>query len=394
MRRYSHPSTWTNPLSREKANRIGDLLEKGAAEGVYPGAVLLVAVEGREIFFRKCGCLSFIPEKIPMEKDTVFDLASLTKPLATTMAIMKLVDDKKAELDRPLSGMIAAPLKDKKDLTLRYLLSHSAGFADWKPFYRDLVHYRPEERKRILREWIIEEPLMYNPGEGCLYSDLGFMLLEWIFEEVAETTLPRFMQHTFFGPLSLQKTFLHQGILPPGLKREDVAATEKCAWRQRIIQGEVHDENAFALGGYSGHAGMFATAKEVLTLMNILRDHYLEKRNDFFSPGIVQDFFRRQEIVGDSTRALGWDTPSVSNSSSGRYFSSTSVGQLGFSGTSIWMDLQKDITVVFLTNRIHPHRNNQQIRKFRPLLHDLIMEELLKNGERDTRRDDVPVEKR
>lgn len=369
-----------NPLNRDKANRIEVLLEKGAAEGVYPGAVLLCAVNGRVLFFKECGYLSLIPDKIPTARDTIFDLASLTKPLATTMAIMKLVSDKHVELDRPLSHIIASPLKDKKDLTLRLLLSHSAGLADWRPFYLDLVNYRIEERKRILREWIIKEPFIYNPGEGCLYSDLGFMILEWVIEELAKTTLPLFMQHHFFSPLSLKRTFFHQGTLPSGLKRENIAATERCLWRKRIIQGEVHDENAFALGGYSGHAGLFGTTGEILIMVNLLREHYFEKRKDFFKPGIVRDFFRRQEIVGDSTWALGWDTPSERNSSSGRYFSPASVGHLGFSGTSIWMDLHKDITVVFLTNRIHPDRNNQRIRKFRPLLHDLIMEEIIKNG--------------
>ena len=148
-----------------------------------------------------------------MEKDTVFDLASLTKPLATTMAVMKLVGDKGVDLDRPLSDLISFPLEDKKDLTLRLLLSHSAGLVDWRPFYLDLVNFRMEERKRILREWIIKEPFVYNPGEGYLYSDLGFMILEWIIEEIGETTLPLFMERHFFRPLSLKRTFLYQGCL-------------------------------------------------------------------------------------------------------------------------------------------------------------------------------------
>lgn len=388
---YSPPSTWMNPLNKDKGNRIGELLEKGAAEGVYPGAVLLFAVKGRTMGHGRCGYLSLIPDKIPMEKDTVFDLASLTKPLATTMAVMKLVGDKGVDLDRPLSDLISFPLEDKKDLTLRLLLSHSAGLVDWRPFYLDLVNFRMEERKRILREWIIKEPFVYNPGEGCLYSDLGFMILEWIIEEIGETTLPLFMERHFFRPLSLKRTFLYQGTLPPGLKRENIAATEACVWRQRIIQGEVHDENAFALGGYSGHAGLFGTAKEILIMADMLREHYFGERDDFFKPRIVRDFFRRQEIVEDSTWALGWDTPSVAGSSSGKYFSSTSVGHLGFSGTSIWMDLQRDITVVFLTNRIHPDRNNRRIREFRPVLHDLIIDEVTENEERKARREEISI---
>jgi serine-type D-Ala-D-Ala carboxypeptidase len=348
-----------------------ELLEKGLTEGVYPGAVLLVASHGQINFIKEVGNLSIIPNVLPMKKDTIFDLASLTKPLATTLAIMRLVDRGQISLDESLSEIIRSyPLKDKKDLTLRSILNHCAGLKDWAPYYLDIMDYKEGERKKALRKRIIEEPLLYPLGMHCLYSDLGFMILEWAIEESSGESLRNFVHKNFYGPLGLRRIFLSKGDLP--FEKKEFAATEDCPWRKRVIQGEVHDENAYAAGGYSGHAGLFGTAEEIFILADLLREHYLGKRNDFFSPDVVREFFRRQEIVKGCTWALGWDTPSSKDSSAGRHISANSVGHLGFSGTSLWMDLDKDITAIFLSNRIHPSRNNVKIKSFRPVLHDLI----------------------
>lgn len=358
-------------------DRIEALLERGVEEGVFPGAVLLVAVKGEILYFQKTGRLSLIPKRIPMNKDTIFDLASLTKPLATTLAMMKLVDEGKVELDQPLSRLISTSVpSDKKDLPPRLLLSHSAGFMDWKPFYLKLMKYEARERKRILREQILKDPLAYSPCEEYLYSDLGFMILEWIIEEIAGMTMRKFVEQSFYKPLSLGSTFLSAASLPLSFKKEAFAATQDCPWRERVIQGEVDDENAWALGGYSGHAGLFGPAEEVYAVVNLLREHYLGKRDDYLKPETVRTFFTRQDMVKGSDWCLGWDSPSEENSSSGRYFSKNSVGHTGFTGTSVWMDLDRDIVVILLTNRVHPSRENERIKTFRPGLHDLIMEEL------------------
>jgi len=318
-----------------------------------------------------------VPEFYPMEKDTIFDLASLTKPLATTTALMKLVDDYRIGLDQPLSEIISTgSLKEKNDLTPRLLLNHSSGFTDWKPFYGDLVNHSQDERKKILRERIIGEPLVYTPGENCLYSDLGFMILEWIIEEAAGISMELFLERNFFNPLSLERTFLGTETSILKFTRDIFAATEDCPWRKKVIQGKVHDENAFTVGGYSGHAGLFGVAEEVFKIANLLREHYQGGREDHFNPETVREFFRRQDIVDGCTWGLGWDTPSPRDSSAGKYFSKKSVGHLGFTGTSLWMDLDQDVIVIFLTNRVHPTRENEKIRAFRPLLHNLIMEEL------------------
>ncbi len=346
-------------------------------QGVFPGAVLLVAVNGRVLLLGETGHLCLIPRRIPMTKQTIFDLASLTKPLTTTLALMKLVDDGKIGLDQPLSDLISeTSLMDKKDLTARLLLNHCAGFADWKPYYLDLMGYKSEERKGVLREQILEDPLVYAPGEDCLYSDLGFMILEWIVEEVSGMAMHEFVENNFYQPLSLERTFLATDVPKLTFKKEMFAASEECPWRKKVIQGEVHDENAWAVGGYSGHAGLFGTAEEVYVIVNLIREHYLRKRNDYLRPGTATEFFRKQDIVEGCTWALGWDTPSRVNSSAGKYFSRNSVGHTGFTGTSVWMDLDRDVIVILLTNRIHPTRDNEKIKTFRPKLHDLIMEEL------------------
>lgn len=364
-------------LNKEQEKRVADFIKKGAEDGVYPGAVLLIARGGEIVFLRETGYLSLIPEHVPMKKDTIFDLASLTKVLTTTLAVMRLVDQERVGLDQPLSEIIQSHLKDKGGLTPRLILNHSGGFAAWKPFYPDLVKIEQKKRKNFLRELIIDEPPAYRPGEASIYSDLGFMLLEWIIEEASGMQLDPFMKIDFYKPLSLKRTFLSNGSIPPQFKKDEIAPTEDCPWRKRILQGEVHDENAYALGGHSGHSGLFGDAEDILSIIDMLRGHYRGERHDYFKPEIVREFFRRQDIVKESSWALGWDTPSATNSSSGEYFSIHSAGHLGFTGSSLWMDLDRDITVIFLTNRVHPTRDNQRIKAFRPALHDLIMQEIL-----------------
>lgn len=357
--------------------RIRDLLEQGVTEGAFPGAVLLVGHRGNIEIFETVGFRSVIPRRFPMRKDTVFDLASLTKPLATTLGMMKLTDSGVIELDQPLHEVVkSASLRDKRDLTSRLLLSHSAGLADWKPFYMKLILFPPEFRKAILREQIIELPFACSPGTACLYSDLGYMLLEWILEEKTGEPLSSYIRRSFYDRLSLEKTFLGSENASENIKPAQFAATEDCPWRRKIMLGEVHDENAYALGGYSGHAGLFGTAEEVLALANMLREHYRGDRDDFFSAATVREFFRKQTVVKDCSFALGWDTPSSENSSAGIHFSGNSVGHLGFTGTSLWMDLEKDVIVIFLTNRVHPTRDNDRIKTFRPLVHNAVMEAL------------------
>jgi serine-type D-Ala-D-Ala carboxypeptidase len=360
-------------LDKKDEERISSLLHEGVKTNVFPGAVLLIASGGEIIFTKETGFLSTTAPHTPVRFNSIFDLASLTKPFATTLAVMKLVDKGVISLDQHIAGILPLPVPDeKKEITIRLLLCHSSGLADWKPYYKDLVKYEPYERKGILRELILMEPLEYPCGTGTKYSDLGFMLLEWVIELASGMKMDEMLTGSFYKPLKLERTFLFKNNAFFGA--DEIAATEVCSWRKRIIRGEVHDENAYALGGYSGHAGLFGCAEELFILLNMLREHYFAERGDFFKPETVQHFFARQNVVSESTWALGWDTPSKEGSSSGRYFNERSIGHLGFTGTSVWMDLEQDIIVIFLSNRVHPTRENTRIRLFRPMIHDLVME--------------------
>ena len=358
------------------SDKIIKFLNNGFKQGVYPGAVLLVSKGHDIVFFFNTGNRAQTPNPLPMEKDTIFDLASLTKPLATTLAIMKLVNDGMLDLDVPIPSIIKPfPWKDKSDITVRLLLNHSSGIKDWRPFYLQLIKHPQQERKSIIRRLIMEEPLVNRPKKVSLYSDLGFMLLEWIIEIISGRNLSSYLNDVFFRFLGLKNMYLDNTCEDNGHKKKLCAATENCPWRGEVIQGHVHDENAYALGGYSGHAGLFGTAQDILILINELIKVYHGNRTELLNAEIVRAFFTRQDIVSGSTWALGWDTPSTKDSSSGNYFSLNSIGHLGFTGTSVWIDLERHITVIFLTNRIHPKRTNEKIRDFRPKIHDLVMSE-------------------
>jgi CubicO group peptidase (beta-lactamase class C family) len=357
------------------------LLVDGVREGVYPGAVVLVSSRREIVYFEAVGRRVTIPRVAAMQRTTVFDLASLTKPLATTIALMKLVDERTVDLDEPIHRVLKLPLPaDKAAVTCRLLLCHAAGLPDWKPFYLELESLPLKSRETHLRRWLLERPLAHQPGTDTIYSDLGFMMLKWVVEQGSGMSISDYLRNHFFSPLGLRRTFLGHAPANLELGEADFAATENCPWRRRVILGQVHDENAYALGGYSGHAGLFSNAEEIFILADLLLQHYRGRRADFFRPETVRAFFRRQNLTKRSTWALGWDTPSEEGSSAGRHFSSHSVGHLGFTGTSIWLDLEKEVIVVFLTNRIHPTRRNEKIRAFRPRLHDRVMEALDRSG--------------
>ncbi|MFH1148653.1 MAG: serine hydrolase domain-containing protein [Pseudomonadota bacterium] len=353
-----------------------DLLMKEALErGVFPGAVLLVSLTGEVVLRKAYGYSAVLPELRPMSEETLFDLASLTKPLATAVALMVLAAENRIGLDQRVEDFFSLNKDDSKSaITVRHLLSHSSGLPAYRPFYKRLRFRSGDERKRILRKWLLAEPLLADPGETAVYSDLGFMILEWIVERASGVTLDRFVSGKIYGPAEF-KSICFRPLERPAADLQVIAATENCPWRKRILYGEVHDDNAYIVGGVSGHAGLFGTADDVHALVTLLRNACFGEESVFL-PEIVQSFFVRQSMPKGATWALGFDTPSEEGSSAGKYFSRNTVGHLGFTGVSFWMDLEKEITIVLLTNRVHPSRQNEQIRVFRPRVHDAIMEEL------------------
>jgi len=368
---------------------VEDVCKQAVVQGVFPGAVLLVG-RGEEIVYEQAfGSRSLVPKRSPMDTSTIFDLASLTKPLATTVAIMLLVNEKRLSLDDRVTRFFPTfGIFDKHAVTLRHLLNHSSGLPDWKPYYKDVLKNEKGGKlnlvaSRAAKQYVFAEIHREKPvsptGARCLYSDLGFMVLDEVVEAISGGSLDRFCQDRIFTPLGLRSMFfidltqLDTQRLQP--VEEIIAPTEDCPWREKIICGEVHDDNAYAMGGVAGHAGLFSSARDIHQLLACLNG-CRRGANTFLPQALIQEFLSRDESVKNSTYALGWDTPSENKSSSGKCFSVRSVGHLGFTGTSIWWDLEKNCHVVLLSNRVHPSRKNEKIKEFRPYIHDLIMKTL------------------
>jgi CubicO group peptidase (beta-lactamase class C family) len=368
---------------------VEEAFQEAVAQGSFPGAVVLVAKGEEVVFERAFGFRTLVPEKTPMELETIFDLASLTKPLATATATMLLMAEKKINLeDRVARFFSNFGVFGKTHVTFRHLLAHCSGLPAWKPYYEEIVKEEKAGKinfvvSRAAKSYVFErihrEKALSAPGSQSLYSDLGFMLLGEVVEEISGWTLDRFCQDRIFRPLELRSisfidmTQLRARRLQPA--KEMIAPTENCPWRKRVVWGEVHDENAYAMGGVAGHAGLFASARDIHRFVIRLR-RCLLGRDSFLPTPLVKEFLTRDMTVSESSHALGWDTPSSDQSSSGSYFSPNTVGHLGFTGTSLWWDLEKDCSVILLTNRIHPSRTNDKIKSFRPHIHDLIMKAL------------------
>jgi len=356
--------------------KINKHLNDAVKEGVFPGAVLLAAVGGDIACLTSAGFKCIEPARESIEVDTIFDVASLTKPLATGIAMMKLVDERRLDLDEPVHRILDRPAdRSREEVTCRMLLGHCGGFPAWEPFYRRLALVEPAARRSLLRALLWELPQAYPPGAEGLYSDPGYMLLEWVVEKCSGLSLAE-ISNALYRSLALKRTYLGRRARPEGLGNEAFAATERCPWRKRVIRGDVHDENAYVLDGWSGHAGLFGTATEIYRLARHLIDHYHAKRCDWIKPETVRSFLTPGSSRCPGTHVLGWDTPTAGSSSSGSFFSRATVGHLGFTGTSLWIDLERDVIIVLLTNRVHPTRSNEKIRLFRPFIHDAVFKEI------------------
>jgi serine-type D-Ala-D-Ala carboxypeptidase len=359
------------------------LLEAGVSQGVFSAAVALAGVEGELRWQGAAGFLSRDPGAAVVSPDTVFDLASLTKPLATTLALMVLAGRGQLDLASPLGEVFSAAWlpPDKHPLTLRSLLTHRAGLPAWRPFYQELLAAPPEARPTLLERLAAASPLEYPPDTATLYSDLGFMLLKAVVEGVSGKNLDQFCREEVYRPLGL-KTL---GFIPlaktaqvvlttknqkPKTKNRLFAATEPGLIAGRPPAGEVHDENAWAAGGVAGHAGLFGPGREVFQMVASLWQAYRGEETSPLTPAAVQHFLT---VAPGADRACGFDIPGPDPAArtAGRYFSPRSVGHLGFTGTSFWLDLETGQMVVLLTNRVHLGRDDKtKIQAFRPRFHE------------------------
>jgi len=350
------------PSGRLRFEAAQQVLERAIVERAFPAAVIEVGTAGESLWRQAFGTLTFDASGAAATDDTIFDLASLTKVVATTPMVMQQVERGVLALDDPVSGHIAAWSRfDRADVTLRDLLAHCSGLPAWRPFFRELKERAGYEAA------IAAEPLEYPPRTRSVYSDLDFMLLGFIVDarlSIAER---------FALMLSQMGIVEEIQFTPPTLWRSRIAPTEYDAWRGRLLVGEVHDENAGALGGIAGHAGLFGTAAAVGSYARHLLQ-VLDGRSGAVRRTTLEEFIRRSDVPG-SSRALGWDTM-LPTSSCGSKMSSRAFGHTGFTGTSLWIDPEKNVYVVLLTNRVHPTRENNAIKQVRPAVHDAVMSEL------------------
>ena len=350
-------------MARDLNARLDSIASVAMAEGAAPGVALAVGRYGRLVHLKAYGHIDNTPDSPPVTDSTMFDMASLTKVVATTTALMMLEDEGRLNLDSTVRSYIPE-LTDstKAKITVRQIITHSAGFEAFAPLWR-------EHRGRVdYLTQINTRPLVYAPGDSTIYSDWDFILSGLIVERISGMTLDQFTATRIWQPLGMHDTgFNPLGPVPPdsictAAFRQDnpilnrIAVTEMdTAFRHIKIHGIVHDENACALGGVAGHAGLFSSARDAAVFSQMMLNGGQYNGVRLIQPTTVARWTARQS--NKSSRALGWDTPS-DNSSAGRFFSPRSFGHTGFTGTSIWMDPERGVFVVLLTNRVNPTRAN------------------------------------
>ena len=330
-------------MSAKRLAKIDHVVERGIQAGGYPGAAVVVGRRGAVVWERGFGRLDWTDDSPPVVADrSIYDLASLTKVIGTTTALMILYDQGKIHLEDPVSKYIPAFSGGLKDqVTIRLLLEHRSGLPAGRDLWR--IAHSPEEA----RQAVIDTPLEYAPGSGYIYSDLGADMLGFVVEAASGERLDQFLEEHVWKPLGMTDTFFK----PADSLRDRVAPTEVSPPRGYPLQGEVHDENAFALGGIAGHAGLFSTAADLSIFAQMMLNGGEYGGTRIVADSTVALFTKRAA----GTRALGWDTCG-GDGSCGRYLSERAYGHTGFTGTSIWIDPDRDMFVILLTNRVHAAR--------------------------------------
>jgi CubicO group peptidase (beta-lactamase class C family) len=340
-----------------------DVLISAVTTRAFPAATIEVGTAGQVLWRQAFGSLTYDPGSQPARDDTIFDLASLTKVMATTPLLMRLLETGRLDLDEPVARHLSSWRGvDRDAVTIRDLLSHSSGLPAHDAFYLTLHGRDAIERA------ISATALDYAPRTKSVYSDLGFMLLGFILEDIAPLSLQFDAVRTQMqNPEEVQ-------FHPPDVWKRRTAPTRFSEWRGRLLLGEVDDDNAWALDGAAGHAGLFGTAAAVGAFARHILQ-VLHGRVGAFQQATVRTFVARREDVPGSSRALGWDTM-LPTSSCGTRMSAGAFGHTGFTGTSLWIDPARDVYVVLLTNRVYPDGTNNAIQEVRRGVHDAVMQEL------------------
>jgi beta-glucosidase-like glycosyl hydrolase/CubicO group peptidase (beta-lactamase class C family) len=345
-----------------RLNRIDEVVIEAIRDSAFPGAQLAIGRDGSLLYRKSFGTYSYDLSSREIRSHTLFDLASLTKVIATTSAAMKLYDQGRLDLDEPV-GVYLPHFSEgpKASITPRHLLTHRSGFPPFRRFFL----FCEDSSEGI--DSIFATPLVADPGDTTIYSDLGMITMGKVIEAITEMSLAQFVTTEFYEPLGMQNTMFN----PPPELLSRIAPTEvDTLWRKRLVRGTVHDENASLLGGVSGHAGLFSTASDLSVYMQMLLNGGVYAGRRFLKASTVEEFLARR---APGQRYLGWDFRSPRGSSSGTMFSATSFGHTGFTGTSIWVDPERKLFVIFLTNRVHPTRASRKIYAVRPALHDAVI---------------------
>lgn len=373
---------------------VSELLEEGVEEGVFPGCALIVGKSGYTLFqgaygqryskaSRNSDTLS------PITSNTVFDIAGLTAVVVTTTLVMKLVEAGKLLLDDRISRYLQGFCGNTRSkITVGQLLSHTSGLPQWMPFFEDLLKEHSGARlgiitSRAAREFVYMNTerlaLKTEPGTKQVFSDLGLIVLGQIIEMMTGLPLDKAAYKFITQPLGLKSSsyidlsmIKRRGIHPV---TDVIAPTEECPWRKRILCGEVHDDNAWVMGGIAPHSGFFASAPD----LHVFAHHLLECYNgksEYISQDVIRQFWAGSEGSIRGSIRYGWDSPSRENGLYDSILSDQAVGACGFTGCSLWIEPSKGIDVVFMTNRIHPTRANKKIIPFRVELHNAILKAL------------------
>jgi len=352
-----------------------EILNKGIAEHAFPAAAVAVTHHGKLVVLKAAGRFTYEPGSPEVTAGTIFDLASVSKVVATTGMAMILYERGLLDLEAPVAALVPEFIGSgrsqvdprRKEVTVHMLLAHSSGL----PAYEKLFQ-RASNREDLL-SLAFATGLTADPGTRAEYSDIGFIVLGAVLERIADESLDHFCQREIFGPLGMTHTTFN----PPTAWRSSIPPTSRGDnSRDRIIQGEVQDGNACVMGGVAGHAGVFSSGTDLAIFANVM----LNEGRPLVRPETLKLFTKRESSPTGTSRALGWDTPSFPSQSgpsqSGKHFSANSFGHLGYTGTSLWIDPERQLSIALLTNRTWPDCSNQEIKKLRPIFHDTIVEAL------------------
>jgi len=377
---------------------IDRCLQTGIFQKTFSGAACIASVGGRVFHRGVYGSLNQSPPLKKLDHQALFDLSSLTMPLGSGLAALKLASNNRLDLNASVNTTIPA-LRDKRfaKFTIDMLLDHTSGLPAMRSYWKEVLEHDEgqiasqkvcgtQKAIELVQEMLSKTILEYEPGARTIYSDIGFLILGWIIEGVVGKPLDVFLAREIFQPLGIADDLFFVRLDDPRqrqwLYRRPFVATEECEWREKMIIGEVHDPNAWCVGGVAGHCGLFGTADAVWKLVHAMWSSYRGESREFLG-GTVRRFWTRSRRLRDTTRTLAWDTPSSLGSSCGKRFSKTSVGHTGYTGTSIWIDLSTDVIGVVLTNAIHPTREGktEKMEELWPRIYELIA----KHGEAQPR---------